>query len=154
MPKVQPMDAAPAGGRARARRVAPTLNEINVVPLVDVMLVLLIIFMVTAPMMQRGLDVNLPQSRRAQENNDQQHLYVTVPLTFRKDRKVRVGDDLVPFELLAERVRQAMRWKSKKQAFLQCDGTLTMQEFMDVTDRLKEGGVENVGIVSRFPETR
>jgi biopolymer transport protein ExbD len=154
MPKVQPMDAAPAGGRARARRVAPTLNEINVVPLVDVMLVLLIIFMVTAPMMQRGLDVNLPQSRRAQEINDQQHLYVTVPLTFRKDRKVRVGDDLVPFELLAERVRQAMRWKSKKQAFLQCDGTLTMQEFMDVTDRLKEGGVENVGIVSRFPETR
>ena len=122
MPKVQPMDAAPAGGRARARRVAPTLNEINVVPLVDVMLVLLIIFMVTAPMMQRGLDVNLPQSRRAQEINDQQRLYVTVPLTFRKDRKVRVGDDLVPFELLAERVRQAMRWKSEKQVFLQCDG--------------------------------
>ena len=154
MPKVQPMDAAPSGGRARERRVAPTLNEINVVPLVDVMLVLLIIFMVTAPMMQRGLDVNLPQSRRAQEINDQQRLYVTVPLTFRKDHKVRVGDDLVPFELLAERVRQAMRWKSEKQVFLQCDGTLTVQEFMDVTDRLKEGGVENVGIVAKYPEVR
>jgi biopolymer transport protein ExbD len=154
MPKVQQVDAAPAGGRARARRVAATLSEINVVPLVDVMLVLLIIFMVTAPMMQRGLDVNLPQSRRAQEINDQQHLYVTVPLSFRKDRKVRVGENLVPFEFLAENVRQAMRWKSKKQVFLQCDGTLTMQEFMDVTDRLKEGGVENVGIVAKFPETR
>ena len=154
MPKVQPMDAAPTGGRARSRRVATTLSEINVVPLVDVMLVLLIIFMVTAPMMQRGLDVNLPQSRRAQEINDQQRLYVTVPLTFRKDHKVRVGDDLVPFELLAERVRQAMRWKSEKQVFLQCDGTLTVQEFMDVTDRLKEGGVENVGIVAKYPEVR
>jgi len=154
MPKVQQVDAAPAGGRARSRRVAATLSEINVVPLVDVMLVLLIIFMVTAPMMQRGLDVNLPQSRRAQEINDQQRLYVTVPLSFRKDRKVRVGDELVPFELLAERVRQAMRWKSEKQVFLQCDGTLTVQEFMDVTGRLKEGGVENVGIVARFPDTR
>ena len=49
------------------------------------MLVLLIIFMVTAPMMQRGLDVNLPQSRRAQQINDQQRVFVTVPLTFRKD---------------------------------------------------------------------
>jgi biopolymer transport protein TolR len=154
MPKVQPMDAAPAGGRARARRVASTLNEINVVPLVDVMLVLLIIFMVTAPMMQRGLDVNLPQSRRAQEINDQQRLYVTVPLTFRKDRKVRVGEDVVPFEVLAERVRQAMRWKSEKQVFLQCDATLSVQELMDVTDRLKEGGVETVGIVAKFPEVR
>jgi biopolymer transport protein ExbD/biopolymer transport protein TolR len=130
------------------------LAEINITPLVDVMLVLLIIFMVTAPMMQRGLDVNLPQSRRAQEINDQQRLYVTVPLSFRKDRKVRVGDELVPFEALAERVRQAMRWRSEKQVFLQCDGTLTVQEFMDVADRLKEGGVEHVGIVAKFPETR
>jgi biopolymer transport protein TolR len=153
MPKVQPMDAAPMGGRARARRVASTLNEINVVPLVDVMLVLLIIFMVTAPMMQRGLDVNLPQSRRAQEINDQR-LYITVPLSFRKEHKVRVGDELVPFEFLAERVRQALRWKSEKQVFLQCDGTLSVQEFLDVTDRLKEGGVENVGIVAKYPETR
>jgi biopolymer transport protein ExbD len=109
--------------------------------------------MVTAPMMQRGLDVNLPQSRRAQEINDQR-LYVTVPLSFRKEHKVRVGDELVPFELLAERVRQALRWKSEKQVFLQCDGTLSVQEFLDVTDRLKEGGVENVGIVAKFPENR
>ena len=154
MPKVQPIDVGPAGGRARSRRVVSTLSEINVVPLVDVMLVLLIIFMVTAPMMQRGLDVNLPQSRRAQEINDQQRLYVTVPLSFRKDRRVRVGDELVRFDQLAERVRQAMRWKSEKQVFLQCDGTLTVQEFMDVTDRLKEGGVEHVGIVAKYPETR
>jgi biopolymer transport protein ExbD len=60
----------------------------------------------------------------------------------------------VPFDVLAERVRQAMRWKSKKQVFLQCDATLSVQELMDVWDRLKDGGVENVGIVSRFPETR
>ncbi|HOC18956.1 MAG TPA: biopolymer transporter ExbD, partial [Vicinamibacterales bacterium] len=60
MPKVQPIETNGGSGRGRSRRVASSLSEINVVPLVDVMLVLLIIFMVTAPMMQRGLDVNLP----------------------------------------------------------------------------------------------
>ena len=130
------------------------MADINVTPFVDVVLVLLIIFMVTAPMMQRGVDVDLPQSRRAQEINDEQRVYVTVPQTFRKDRKVRLGDELVPFDVLAERIRQAMRWKSKKQVFLQCDATLSVQELMDVWDRLKDGGVENVGIVSRFPDTR
>jgi biopolymer transport protein TolR len=153
MPKVQPIEAGPGSGRARTRRVVSTLNEINVVPLVDVMLVLLIIFMVTAPMMQRGVDVNLPQARRAQEINDQR-LYITVPLSFRKDRKVRVGDELVPFEFLAEQVRQAMRWKTEKQAFLQVDATLDVQTMIDVMDKLTEGGVEQVGIVAKVPEKR
>ncbi len=154
MPKIQPIEAGGGGGgRARTRRIVSTLNEINVVPLVDVMLVLLIIFMVTAPMMQRGLDVNLPQARRAQEINDQR-LFVTVPLTFRKDRKVHLGQDAVPFEFLAERVRQAMRWRSEKQAFLQIDAALGVQDMIDVMDKLKEGGVDKVGIVAKFPETR
>jgi biopolymer transport protein TolR len=154
MPKVQPIDAGGGGGgRLRPRRVVATLNEINVVPLVDVMLVLLIIFMVTAPMMQRGLDVNLPQARRAQEINDQR-LFVTVPLSFRKDHKVQLGQDSVPFEFLAERVRQAMRWRSEKQAFLQVDAALGVQDMIDVMDKLKEGGVDKVGIVAKFPEQR
>jgi biopolymer transport protein TolR len=116
-----------------------------------VMLVLLIIFMVTAPMMQRGLDVNLPQARRAQEINDQR-LFVTVPLTFKKDHRVQLGQETVAFEVLAERVRQAMRWRSDKQVFLQSDAGLSVQDLMDVMDRLKEGGVEKVGIVAKFPE--
>ena len=63
MPKVAPIETGNGAGRHRGRRVASSLSEINVVPLVDVMLVLLIIFMVTAPMLQRGLDVNLPVAR-------------------------------------------------------------------------------------------
>ena len=152
MPKVQPIETG-GGGRARSRRVMTTLNEINVVPLVDVMLVLLIIFMVTAPMMQRGVDVALPRARRVQEINDQR-LYVTVPLSFRKDRRVRVGQDLVPFAVLAERVRQALRWRSDKDVFLQSDAGLSVQDLMDVMDRLKEAGVDKVGIVAKFPESR
>ena len=152
MPKVQPIETG-GSGRARSRRVVATLNEINVVPLVDVMLVLLIIFMVTAPMMQRGLDVTLPQSRRAQEINDQR-LFVTVPLSFRTDRRVQLGQESVPFAMLAERVRQALRWRSDKEVFLQSDAGLSVQDLMDVMDRLKEAGVEKVGIVAKFPEPR
>ena len=63
--------------------MSSSLSEINVVPLVDVMLVLLIIFMVTAPMMQQGLSVNLPQARRA-DPVSAQPIYVTIPATLRR----------------------------------------------------------------------
>jgi biopolymer transport protein TolR len=152
MPKVQPIETG-GGGRARTRRVSTSLSEINVVPLVDVMLVLLIIFMVTAPMMQRGIDVALPQARRAQEI-DAQRLYVTVPLAFHRDRRVQVGTDSVPLAVVAERVRQALRWRSDKEVYLQSDAGLSVQDLMDVMDRLKEAGVEKVGIVAKFPESR
>ncbi len=152
MPKVQPIETG-GGRRARSRRVGSALNEINVVPLVDVMLVLLIIFMVTAPMMQRGIDVTLPESRRAREIDDQR-LFVTVPLSFRTDRRVQVGRETVPFAMLAERVRQALRWRSDKEVYLQSDAGLRVQDLMDVMDRLKEAGVEKVGIVARFPGAR
>jgi biopolymer transport protein TolR len=153
MPKVQAIDTGAGGGRARPRRIVSTLSEINVVPLVDVMLVLLIIFMVTAPMMQRTLDVNLPQARRAEPNSDQ-GVYVTVALSYRKDRRVRLGDASFPVDLLAERVRQALRYRTDKNVFLQCDGALTVQDQLDVMDRLKDGGAEKVAIVAKFPERR
>src|ERR1700675_2997503 len=99
MPKV--LASAPnAGGRhQRGRRVAPTLSEINVVPLVDVMLVLLIIFMVAAPMLQRGVEVNLPVARRSQEIASER-LFVTVPLSFRQDKRVYLGEEPVRLQVL------------------------------------------------------
>ena len=75
-------------------------------PLVDVMLVLLIIFMVTAPMMQQGLNVNLPQARRADPVNAQP-VYVTIPADFRAARIVQIGEEPVRLEMLHERLRQA-----------------------------------------------
>src|ERR671919_696947 len=104
MPKVLPI---PTGGapRGRGRRVSTTLAEINVIPLVDVMLVLLIIFMVTAPMLQRGVEVNLPQTRRAQEISSER-LFVDVPLSFRNDQRVVLGKESVSIGVLAERLRQ------------------------------------------------
>lgn len=150
MPKV--MGSAPvSGGRlARGRRVSSTLAEINIIPLVDVMLVLLIIFMVAAPMLQRGVEVNLPVASRSQEIASEQ-LFVTMPLSFRQDRRVYLGDEAIRLEVLPERVRQLMVNRSDRQVFLRGDGGITLQELLDVMDRLKGAGVEKVAVINKLP---
>jgi biopolymer transport protein ExbD len=87
-------------------KVSTSLAEINVVPLVDVMLVLLVIFMVAAPMMQQGFAVQLPQSRQSKAIAEP--ITVTVPASFRQDRRVRIGNDVVSLTALPERIKQAL----------------------------------------------
>jgi biopolymer transport protein TolR len=150
MPKV--LASAPnAGGRhQRGRRISPTLAEINVIPLVDVMLVLLIIFMVAAPMLQRGVDVNLPVARRSQEIASER-VFISVPLSFRQDRRVFIGEEAVRLEVLGERMRQLMLNKADKQVFLRGDAKVELQELLDVMGQLNAAGIEKVGIVSKLP---
>jgi biopolymer transport protein TolR len=147
MPKVMAQPSANEG-RGRRRRTSSTLAEINVIPLVDVMLVLLIIFMVAAPMLQRGVQVNLPQARQTQRMTDEQ-LYVTVPVSYRENRKVYLGEEAVSIEFLAERTRQAMLGKDVRAVYLRGDGAVQLQELMEVFSSLKEGGIERVGIVAQ-----
>ena len=153
MPKVQQHGGNGGGRRGRAAFAATTLAEINVVPLVDVMLVLLIIFMITAPMMQQGLQVNLPQSRRA-DKLTAQPIYVTVPATFKDNRIVQIGEEPVRVDILHERLKQAMLERNEKSVFIRADAATTYQDLVDVTDRLKEAGVERVGLISRPGERR
>jgi biopolymer transport protein TolR len=148
VPKIQAQPDANTG-RRRGRRVTSSLSEINIIPLVDVMLVLLIIFMVAAPMMQKGVEVNLPVSRRADKMTNTDPLYVTVPASFRKDRRIQIGDEFVSVDVLAERMRQVMITRVDKQVFLRGDGAVQLQELMDVFGRLKEAGIEKVGIVAQ-----
>jgi biopolymer transport protein TolR len=147
MPKVMPQPSANEGRGRRGRRTSSTLAEINIIPLVDVMLVLLIIFMVAAPMLQRGVEVNLPQARNTQKMT-KELIYITVPLSYREDRKVYINDEAVGIDVLAERTRQAMIGQDQREVFLRSDGQVQMQEVLQVFDRLKEGGIERVGIVA------
>jgi biopolymer transport protein TolR len=148
MPKVQALPDA-QGGRRRGRRVSTSLSEINVIPLVDVMLVLLIIFMVAAPMLQKGVEVNLPVARRADKLTQTRPLYVTVPLSYRKDQRVYIDEEAISIDVLAERMRQAMVNRDDKQVFLRGDGAVQFQDVMDVFGRLREAGVQRVGVVAQ-----
>jgi biopolymer transport protein ExbD len=153
--KVQAAGGAPSRRAGRGPRVSTSLAEINVVPLVDVMLVLLIIFMVTAPLLQRGIDINLPTATRANPIQGER-IFVNVPLTYRNDRLVYLGDEPLRLEILQERIRQKMenQGQTDRQVFLRVDGTLQIQDQMDVIDRLKAAGVETVGLVAKLPGER
>ena len=147
-------DSGSAGSSVRAgrgRRVASSLSEINVVPLVDVMLVLLIIFMVTAPMIQRGIEVNLPVARRAQPI-ETDLIDVTIPSTYREDHKIYLGTELIRTEVVQERVRQKMELATQKSVNLRGDRSVNLGELTEVTDLLKAAGVEHVGFVTKPPD--
>jgi biopolymer transport protein TolR len=155
MPKVQ-QHAAGVSGRGRRGRnafVASSLAEINVVPLVDVMLVLLIIFMVTAPMLQQGLEVNLPQTKSATAVQAQP-VYVTVPADFNRTRIVQLDAKDVRIDILDERVRQVLEGRFDKSVFIRADGAASVQDLMTVTDKLKQAGVDKVGVMSQPLTTR
>ena len=133
--------------------MSTTLAEINVIPLVDVMLVLLIIFMVAAPMLQRGVEVSLPVAKRSPEVASER-LFVDVPITYQKDRRVFLLKEPVRVEVLGERIRQRLvnRSEKDKQVFVRSDKRLQVQALIDVLDALKAGGVQNAGIVTDFPQ--
>jgi biopolymer transport protein ExbD/biopolymer transport protein TolR len=153
MPKAGPGAVAASGRSGRGRRVATSLAEINVVPLVDVMLVLLIIFMVTAPMIQRGIDVNIPVARRATQVTGER-VEVTVPASYRQARVVFLGTEQVRAQVLQERVRQKMENSVDKAVFLRGDASVQYQDLMEVFDMLKAAGVTNVGLIAKMPSER
>ena len=148
--KVQADAGASRGRGGRGRRVATSLAEINVVPLVDVMLVLLIIFMITAPMIQRGMDVKIPVSRRATPIEGER-IFVTVPLDYHATGMVLLGSERIRATALEERIRQKMETSTDKQVYLQGDGGVEYQDIYEVFDRLKDAGVHTVGLVAKAP---
>ena len=129
--------------RSAARReIGTSLSEINVTPLVDVMLVLLIIFMVTAPMMQSGIGVNLPQAETESAPAEE-----GLTLTVTKDRFIHIGDSPINIFLLENKLNEYFYGKEKKVVFIRADESLPYGYFISILDVTKKAGVEVIGLV-------
>ena len=151
--KLGPAVSSESARTGRGRHVMTSLAEINVVPLVDVMLVLLIIFMITAPMIQRGVDVKLPVATRTNTISGER-AFITVPINYRQDHLVFLGDEAIRVDALQERVRQKIEHAADKKVYLRGDGGVLYQDLMEVFDRLKSAGVSDVGLVAKLPGDR
>ena len=126
-----------------------TISEINVTPFVDVVLVLLIIFMITAPMLMRSMDVSLP-SATLQRDSPSERTIVTVDAqgrTFVNNRAINI-------ELLEEEIKQRVQVENLRIAYLRADETLQYREIIKIMDLLKRAGVDTVGLAYVYPEEK
>ncbi len=127
------------------------LADINVTPLVDVMLVLLIIFMITAPMLHQGVEVQLPE---AQSKPLPLRVENPLVLSINRDGLVYVQDEPVHPSQLVERLTPLLQSRGDDSVFLKGDRDLPYGKVLEVLDLLNQGGVHNVGLVTQPPRTR
>jgi len=125
-----------------------TLTEINVTPLVDVMLVLLIIFMVTAPLIQQGVEVNLPDARAKPVKAEEEKLVLSI----KADRSIWLGTSedaaRIPFETLEDKLRANARLQKDHEVYLMADKTLPYGYVVDVMATLQRAGILNLGMIT------
>ena len=131
----------PSGGRGRKGLVA----EINVTPLVDVMLVLLIIFMVAAPMMTQGVDVDLPKTTSKALRQQEEPLVVQID----SDGKTHLGKTEVPLALMRQELEKMPEEKKKNSVYLRADEKVPYGLVVQVMAQLKQAGFEKLGMVTQ-----
>ncbi len=123
------------------------ISDINVTPLVDVMLVLLVIFMVTAPMMQQGIKLDLPKARAQNLPGAENKVIISIDAS----KKVYLNKTEIPLERLEEIIKNNERIKSDKEVYLYADRTLPYGFVIKIMGLLKDAGAENVGLIT-YPE--
>ena len=123
------------------------MSEINVTPFVDVMLVLLIIFMVAAPMMVQGVDVNLPRASSAPLKAEEDHLVISI----QKDRQVFINDQVVAVDGLTEKLRKIMENVESRDLYLKADKDIPYGIVVNVMAKVKAAGVTSLGMIT-LPE--
>jgi biopolymer transport protein TolR len=137
------MAFSPEATSGGGRRIGTTLSEINIIPLVDVVLVLLLIFMLTAPMMYRGIDVNLPRAS-AKPTAVEERLV----LTLTKDQALYLNDKRLTPATLESQLRDAFRNRTDKTLYLKADAGLAYGTVVETMDRVRRAGIERLGMVT------
>ena len=130
------------GGSRGGGRV--TMSEINVTPMVDVMLVLLVIFMVTAPLIQQGVKVNLPETRAAPVEATEKKIILTVDAR----RRVFIGDAEVATAELEQKLRTNKKAQADKEVYLHADKDIPYGLVVDVMAAAQRAGIQNVGMIT------
>jgi biopolymer transport protein ExbD/biopolymer transport protein TolR len=125
-----------------------SLAEINITPLVDVVLVLLVIFMITAPVLQSGIEVAIPKTRTVKEITEQR-LVVTID----RQQQVFLGDKPINVHELGQKLRQSSRDTAKQVIYLRADERVPFGAFASVMDAVKLAGITNVSIVTQPLDT-
>jgi len=128
----------------RKRQLGTSLSEINVTPFVDVMLVLLVIFMVTAPMMQSGIGVNLPQAETESAPAEE-----GLTLTITKDKYIHMENSVINQFLLEQKLKEYFYGKEKRIVFIRGDESIPFGFLMRILDITKKAGVVTVGLVTQ-----
>jgi biopolymer transport protein TolR len=136
------------GSRSGGDRTA--MSQINVTPLVDVMLVLLIIFMVTAPMMQQGVQVNLPKAETKALTPQE----TTVVVSIDKTGKVSINSSTIAAGDLRPKLAEMFAAKSKKEVFLKADQDVPYGEVVKVMAEIRGAGIERLGMVTESPQRK
>ena len=145
-----PIIAAPARGSARsARRRARLVSEINVTPFVDVMLVLLVIFMVTAPLLTAAVPVDLPQTQAAQATGQDEPLVISI----NAEGKTYLQEQEYDLDTLIARLHAIMENKADQRIFVRGDKSLAYGKIMEVMGALSSAGFSKVALVAEVPGT-
>jgi len=127
----------------REGRTQTTLAEINMIPFIDIVLVLLIIFMVTAPVIQSGIEVNVPKTQIVRELAEEK-LVVTID----KEEKLFLQNNPINVNELGARIRERLLDPERQSVYLRCDAAVPFGTVAVVMDRLKMAGIENISIVT------
>jgi biopolymer transport protein TolR len=126
------------------------MADINVTPLVDVILVLLIIFMVTAPMMQRGVAVDLPKTEAGELPAEEEKLVITI----QKDRIIYLNNSTIPFNELEQRLQSIVRLRQDKEVFLRADAEVPYGFVVQTMALIRKAGISKLGMITELPEIK
>ena len=129
-------------------RTQSSLSDINITPLVDVVLVLLIIFMVTAPVLQSGIEVAVPKTRTVKEITEER-----LVISIDKKQRVYLGNDPININDIAAQIRQRIRDPQRQSIFIRADEDVPFGAFATVMDSVKQSGISNVSIVTQPLDT-